>query len=911
MRDHGPRGRDVSSTEDWSNLEDLSRFESRWRSGDRGSIERSLAETDPSRAPGVLSLLIEAEIRLRREAGERPSSGEYLARFPEHADLIDAAFESLGETWIREGDEGGPGHTEQFPGSDGRFPTAIDRDATEHADGATAGEAHSPKDGCRYRIVSRHDGGGLGEIFIADDLELNRAVALKEIRELLAADSQARARFLLEAEVIGKLEHPGIVPIYGKGRYRDGRPYYAMRFIQGESLRDAIARFHEERAGRSASENELTFRGLLGRFVDICNAIEYAHSRGVVHRDIKPRNVMLGRFGETLVVDWGLAKVLGVDWDVDATDFPFRALAADGVDPTRMDKALGTLRYMSPEQAAGRVDLVGPASDVFGLGATLYCLLTGRAPYGGSSPEEVKERAIRGDFPPPREARRDVPAPLESVCLKAMKRDRDDRYPSARALADDVERWLADEPVSAHAYPATARVARWVRRHRPQVGIASALLLSALIAAISLLEVRAEKGRANENFKLALDSVDQMLDRVSDRRLVRVPGMTGLRRELGDDAVEFLKKLVDQHPEDPDLRWRYADICIGAANNHLLAGRLGRYFQYYDQIIATFRGLVADYPEKLGYRHALVGAQLSRGNALRESGDFKSALASLRRSLKEAERLRAMRLRSADYGTLLARARLLLGEVLVQVGDHEGARVGLDSAIEILPALVQEQPDDIMSRRLLTYAYCLRGAVAAESSDPVRAKLAFDRGAGVLDEWMKRPEAPRVEIDYHRAILLNEQGRWLASVEGSMEDSERAHDRAVGAMAELCRDYPDILEYRIEHAWGLLNRGLVRSRLGAEKREAAGEDLARATESLAPAARDNPDFVRADSTLGRAKGALGRFLLDRGDRERAIPLLGEAIKLQERCLSKNEASPRDRQALEEHQDGLRRARGGQ
>src|SRR5262249_47244485 len=138
--------------------------------------------------------------------------------------------------------------------------------------------------------------------------------------ERYAEHPDSRARFLLEAEVTGKLEHPGVVPVYGLGTYPDGRPYYAMRLIKGDSLKDAIAALHKaERPGRSASERALALRQLLGRFVDVCQAIAYAHSRGVLHRDLKPANVMLGKYGETLVVDWGLAKVLG-QADPEATE---------------------------------------------------------------------------------------------------------------------------------------------------------------------------------------------------------------------------------------------------------------------------------------------------------------------------------------------------------------------------------------------------------------------------------------------------------------------------------------------------------------------------------------------------------------------------------------------------------------
>ena len=171
-----------------------------------------------------------------------------------------------------------------------------------------------PAAAARFRVLRPHARGGIGVVSVALDPELNREVALKEILPEHADDPDSRARFLLEAEVTGRLEHPGVVPVYGLGHDDGGRPYYAMRLVKGESLKEAIERFHaDDGPGRDARERRLELRRLLSRFVDVCNAVAYAHSRGVIHRDLKPANILLGPYGETLVVDWGLAKVVGRD----------------------------------------------------------------------------------------------------------------------------------------------------------------------------------------------------------------------------------------------------------------------------------------------------------------------------------------------------------------------------------------------------------------------------------------------------------------------------------------------------------------------------------------------------------------------------------------------------------------------
>jgi WD40 repeat protein/serine/threonine protein kinase len=298
--------------------------------------------------------------------------------------------------------------------------------------------------GERYRIVRPHARGGLGEIFIALDPELDRQVALKELQTFNAHDPVSQSRFLLEAKVTGRLEHPGIVPVYGIGRHADGRPYYAMRLIEGETLQQAIERFHQpESSQRQPAERELTFRRLLRSLIDTCNAVAYAHSRGVLHRDLKPENIMLGPFGETLVVDWGVAKPMGgPDGEPAAGSSPGEL--GDESSLTRPGSAIGTPQYMSPEQAAGDLDRVEPASDVYGLGATLYCLLVGHGPFPSGGVADVLKRVSRGIFPAPRRLRKSIDPTLEAICLKAMSLRPEDRHATPLALAEEIEAWLAD-----------------------------------------------------------------------------------------------------------------------------------------------------------------------------------------------------------------------------------------------------------------------------------------------------------------------------------------------------------------------------------------------------------------------------------------------------------------------------------
>ncbi len=300
--------------------------------------------------------------------------------------------------------------------------------------------AYVPGPAERYSRLRLHATGGIGQVWLAHDRDLGRDVALKELRPEHAGHATLGVRFLQEAQITGQLEHPGVVPVYELARAGDGRqPFYTMRFVKGRTLSEAARAHHEKR--RAGRADALELPALLNAFVTVCNTVAYAHSRGVLHRDLKGQNVILGDFGEVVVLDWGLAKIVGrPEGEAEAASVVLGEAGADS-GYTVQGQALGTPAYMAPEQSAGRLDLIDRRTDVYGLGAILYEVLTGAPPFGGDSTEEVLRKVREEEPAPPRQLWPEVPPALEALCLRALAKRPEERPAAAADLAREVQGW--------------------------------------------------------------------------------------------------------------------------------------------------------------------------------------------------------------------------------------------------------------------------------------------------------------------------------------------------------------------------------------------------------------------------------------------------------------------------------------
>jgi serine/threonine protein kinase len=632
----------------------------------------------------------------------------------------------------------------------------------------------------RYEIREEIGRGGCGVVLRAFDRVMQRDVVIKRIFANNERSKEVTSRFLNEAIITGRLEHPGIVPVHEIGRSENGHvPYYVMKWLQGETLQQVIRQFHET---KPSSERQRKQRELLVRFHQVCQTLAYAHRLQIIHRDLKPANIMIGQFGETIVLDWGLAKELkrgstGVEQPAgsysDPTaqlgqgcDAPSRIGSQQGTQSstnkrasqsdaalTRLGSVMGTAAYMSPEQARGELDKVDCRSDVFALGVILYEILAGTSPFRSNSVDATLQMVVRGEFKDLREVDRHVPRTLEAICHRAMQRERDDRYADASELAADIEDYLAGNPVTAFREPWWFRVDRIATKH-------SALVRTAFVAmfAIAMLSVlaaaRIDGSRRSEVAARMLAEQESLAKRdaltreqsahrhsleqlqaarkATDAWLIDLsgelqfyPGLESIREQLLDKASDYYRAHIDSADSSPAEQ-------IEVARDYLRLGDIAR-------------------------------LQNSRDQAFELYTSAEQTLSLL--SLETGHELQVAR--------QLQQANAALGKSLCSLEDPDANELGLQfasKAAELAAPFVDSQPDLPDAQKTWIRSQQLIARCLANKCEYLQAANTLERPAsiaGLLDAQLSDSSSLHLlaSLISERAAALQKANQWEPAAE--------------------------------------------------------------------------------------------------------------------------------------------------
>jgi serine/threonine protein kinase/Flp pilus assembly protein TadD len=817
----------------------------------------------------------------RQKLGEQPRIEEYAQRHPALATVIRQVLSSL--QLIR------------LSGSDDEAPTeALDLGAAV---------THCLGD---YRLLREVGRGGMGVVYEAEQISLGRRVALKVLPFAAALDGKQLQRFKHEAQAAAHLHHTNIVPVFAVG-YERGVHYYAMQFIDGQTVADVIAQLRQlgglavtEPGGRPGwlsqapvvrqpacadGSTEVSPQGALstqrpalnpGYFrtaarlgVQAAEALEHAHEQGIVHRDVKPANLLVDAKGHLWVTDFGLAQFQG-----DAR-------------LTQTGDLLGTLRYMSPEQALARHRLVDHRTDIYSLGVTLYELLTLEPAFRGTDRQEILRQIAFEEPRPVRRLNKAVPADLETVVRKAMAKEPEERYATAQELADDLRRFLDDKPVRARKPTLWQLAAKWSRRHKGLVRSAVAALVLLVVGLGScLLLIWGEKRRteealahSRENQAQAEKAVNDFYTEVAEQWLENEPRSQTVQRQFLEKALAHYQGFLRQNNADPRLRQETGRAYLRVGNIQQKLGQGEQAAEAYDQAIRIFAKLAREFPRVDQHRRDLASCHNSRAILLMHAGQPTRAEEAYRWARDLLEQVVADAPDDAAAQDQLAAYHTNLAILLMDAGRYRDAEEGLKQAFKLRVRGLVRLPDSPTHRYGLAVTLSGQGLLYWQTGRLAQARQAWVQ-ALELDRKLVRDNPGQRR---YRDSLTKSYDHLaaLCTATGQMQEARRLWEHARTLHQKLADDFPNVVDYQIELASTHYNlAGVLREAGEIPEAEQAYRQALDLLERLAQKAQPQhaARFRRQQAT---GFNNLGNLLKDVGRLEEAEQRYRQALALLE------------------------------
>lgn len=809
-------------------------FEKEWRAGGAPTIESCLDGFEDELRTALFTELLFLDIEYRTGAGQTPSPADYETRFPGDTPVIESAFKCVGEL-----DPIGA-RLDKL----NRTPPFKELSLTS-----------------RFQFRQFHAQGGLGVVYIACDDTLKRNVAVKFSRNRLR-DSADQRRLAREAEITGRLEHPGIVPVYATGFTDNGFPCYIMQLIEGQSMHDAICELHDSVAQKPGGNPFYTrsFRRLLQSFISVCNTIAYAHDQRVIHRDVKPGNIMLGRFGETFLLDWGLAKlVVGDDEKSAQIEHQQEELIDEPVSAkpnTRPGQRLGTPAYASPEQASGNTTAHTERSDIYSLGATLYCLLVGKGPVDSREMTSVDSVEKLKSIPRPRELNGKVPRELDAICLKATAFDSQDRYASAEQLAQDLERYLADEPIDVLTDSWIRKVGRWGRKHPRMV---SAVATTVLVATVSLAVGSYVLGH---NYRLLAKTNSNLRIAEQAQRMAQTETMSTLRTLTDEVVQQWLAKKEELSQEDHD---------------------------FVESILARYQAFADSRPDQTGALDTRAEGYFRVGQLQQLLDNKEDAIDAWEAGLELLPNGPSVD-SSNTLRNLYSKMQSALGVAVAQQGDRSRGEELIKKAVASQFKLLEQEPDNAEYRQEYAQRLDQLGNVYVQGGEFGKAVSQFRKSLKLLAEdpgvvpsdalWLCKLQAGT----YHNlGLSLSNLGEYDAAAK-QLEYSRQLHRELVEQSSRI--------NYRVD-------LGRVLSTLGGAYRslrrfELAESSFADSIGILTEIESMYPSLAEPASLIAAAHHGLAGVHYDLRDYEKALAECETALTFNEKALDMSPAEVRYR-----------------